>query len=145
MHFLECIAMLRYIDEKLQANKRNQVSVQIVHEAMSILVQVRSKLEGNLPPGGIYLVTENDLLNALTTISKTPGLTFLTETMKDAVSSGIKSLIGELCTYAYKYFTVHQIPSDICATFDSDDSTLSSKNILRLVAQTAIDKGLYRQ
>ncbi len=147
MHFLECIAMLRYLEKKLQANQRDQVSVQLIPEVLSVIVQVNKKLEGSLPPGNQYLQVSSDLMHALYAIQQTAGITYLTDSMKNTVVDGIRSLQDELCVFAYKYFTVNKIPDDVCKMLETDDGTdtTSSMSILRKVAEVAINNGLYKQ
>lgn len=146
MQYLECIAMLCYLETKLQANRRVQVPVQVAEEAFSLIVQMTAKLKGKLPPGSIYEITVNDLLRALDAIPKMNGMTHMTETMKATIVEGISTMKEELCVYAYKYFTVNSIPDDICSTFeDAVQSESSPRNILRNVASVAISRGLYKQ
>lgn len=146
MHFLECIAMLHYLEKKLKVNQRVQVPADIHAEILGVLVQITKKLEGTPAEKGMASARINDLIMALNTVKETPGLLFLPDKMKAVLVDGIQTVKDELCVLAYKYYTINNIPDSMCRELDKESSTgQSPKEILREVAKVAISRELYKQ
>lgn len=146
MHFLECIAMLLYLETKLKIGQRVQVEVGVVDELSTILLQISKKLENQQSVGTMTSSIISDIVMSTDTIRKTSGLIYLPDKMRDTLLEGIASLKSDLCVGAYHYFTLHELPEEVCNQIESGvEYSQSPKEVLREVASVAIAAGLYRQ
>lgn len=108
MHYLECISMLNYLLKKLNSGQRTQVPVEICQEVQSVLLQVKKKLEKE-PTGTVTLLLNsiNDTFMAAEAATKSNVL-YLSDSMKNAIVSGVSSVKFEICLYAFQYFKTHE-------------------------------------
>lgn len=76
-------------------------------------------------------VRVSDVQAGIINIRETPGLTVLTEKMKQALVTGIVALRDELCLKAYYYFMTHDF-----------EPTGKVIKVMRTVVEVALAKGV---
>lgn len=107
MHYLECIEVLNYLQKKLNAGQRKQVPVKDCTEIQSIVFQLKKKLNEENDPA----ITSRlrDILEAIDLAQSTPGLLFLTDAMKTAITDGIIELNVLICMKAFQYYKTRDV------------------------------------
>lgn len=129
MHYLECVALLSYLLKKLQADKRVQVPVSILNDVMTVLIGVNKKLESELDNQPLIRVRLEDAMGATQTIRAVEGITYLTDTMKNSLVSGVTELQQSICLLAYDYFELHD--------FEPTEKIIP---VLRIVVQAHLER-----
>lgn len=105
MHYLQCIAMLEYLLQKLNAGQRVQVPVEIVDEVQNVLIALNKKLERE--NNREITLRIRDIMEAAIEVRNATGLTFLTDDMKNAITSGIHELLSHIRILAFNYFKIN--------------------------------------
>lgn len=102
MHYLECIVLLQYLLKKLHAGQRQQVPATITEEVLTNIIAVNKRLEKeNLPDITMRI---RDVMSSTNVIRETQGITHLTDTMRNSLTSGITELQDAICLLAFEYF-----------------------------------------
>lgn len=105
MHYLQCIAMLEYLLQKLNAGQRVQVPVETVDEVQNVLIALNKKLERE--NNREITIRIRDIMEAAIEVRNATGLTFLTDDMKNAITSGIHELLSHIRILAFNYFKIN--------------------------------------
>ena len=129
MHYLECIAMLEYLLKKLQKGQRTQVPVSTMDDVQSVMVQLNRKLQNENDPQ--ITVKIRDVMEALEEVKTLKGALVLTDTMKNALVSGVDELLQVIQLKAFEHFKYND--------FEPTDEVV---RIMRGVVKTALDNGL---
>lgn len=129
MHYLECIALLDYLQKKLFAGQRRQVPISTVNEVHTVLVALNKRLgkEQNVE----VKIRLRDIMESVVAIKGTEGLTVLTDSMKTTLTSGIAELYSELALLAFEYFKLHDF-----------EPTAPIIETMRKVVSVALEKGV---
>lgn len=125
MPYFECISLLDYLLQKLFAGQRVQVSASVTDELLQVLSCVDAKLPEQPP---VFQMRFVDVMQAIKEISSTQGLLFLSDSMRQALVSGITEMKTVLQLDAFDYYRTHD--------FDVTDETIP---ILRGIVKTALE------
>ena len=121
--------MIRYILNKLEADSRKQVPVNVLEELNSAVVDITMKLMD--APTSDILRKLRALQEALATISVTPGTMFLTDRMKVVLVEGFRDLAVEIRLVTFEHFKTND--------FEPTDTVVS---LMREVVETAAQRGV---
>lgn len=127
MHYLRCIALLDYTLSKLYNGQRMQVPVSRVDEAQSNVIQLSKILKNQSVEVQAKI---RDVLEALQTVQTVQGLLYLTNEMKQAITSGLADLQNTLRLEAFEFFKVNE--------FEPNAQTIP---VMRKIVQAALDAG----
>ena len=105
MYYLQCIAMLEYLLQKLSAGQRVQVPVEVVDEVQNVLVSLNKKLEKE--NNRDITVRIRDIMEAAIEVRNATGMTMLTDDMKNAIISGVNELLSLIRLLAFNYFKIN--------------------------------------
>lgn len=110
MKMLECIAMLDYLLNALEAGKRVQVPASKYGEVKSVLIPLYKKV-ATFSNEQTQLALER-LLEAVNVID-IGSMQYLTDTARDALVEGLNDVKSEVAMQAFEYFTTHDFePSE---------------------------------
>ena len=129
MHYLECIALLRYLLQRLCEGQRVQVPVTVVEEVISNLLNVKTLLGEEVSPKVQMLL--NDNMVAASQIRDMQGMESLTGSMKDILVDGVNSIKSSIELEAFEYYKTHD--------FDDTEEVIP---IMRSVVTTALAEGV---
>ena len=129
MHYLRCIALLKFLQKKLYAGQRQQVPVATVDEVQQGIIGVQKLLENE--NNAEIRNRLNDVMSSLLAVKSTSGLMYLTEVMKNTLNSGLSELSDMLSLEAYTYFQTHD--------FEPTEEIIP---VMRNVVSVALAKGV---
>lgn len=129
MKYLECLMMLDYLLRKLHAGQRVQTPVSALNDLKTTIVDVERKL-GNDVTIEIYAIFR-DLQQSLFLVNFDAGTQFITDKMKEALTSGVSDLHSEICLLAFEFYKVND--------FEPTETIIP---IMRSVVTVAAQKGL---
>ncbi len=129
MHYLKCIALLDFLQKKLYIGQRQQVPVSAVEEIQRSMVSIRAVLEKEPDPEQSNMI--DDIMGSIISIKETPGLTNLTEAMKNSLNYGLSELQDSFALKAFEYFEVNDF-----------EPTKQIIPVMRKVVSTALEKGV---
>lgn len=129
MHYLECIALLEYLQKKLFAGQRQQVPISTVSEVHTVMVALNKRLEKEQSVE--VKARLRDIMESIIAIKGTQGLTVLTDSMKTTLTAGIDELIVDLSLLSFEYFKLHE--------FEPTDQIIP---VMRNVVSVALEKGV---
>ena len=129
MHYLECIAMLEYLHKKLHSTQRQQVPISTLDDVQQVLVQVQRKLQNNSTPE--IDIRIRDAMEAVEEIRSVQGIMFLTQSMKEALVSGVSELLSTLRLKVFDYYKYND--------FEPTEELIP---IMRAVVTEALRKGV---
>ena len=128
MHYLECIALLNYLQKKLCAGQRTQVPASVVDEVQTTMIALNQRLEQE---NDINLQARiRDTMEAVYVVKNTQGLIFLTDSMKNSLVSGVSELMEMICMLAFRYYQLND--------FEPTEQLIP---VLRKVVEVALQKG----
>lgn len=128
MRYLKCIALLKFLQQKLHIGQRVPVPVSTVDELMTSLVNVQKILKENDPDVERCL---NDLMGSIGTIKETNGLQNIPDKMRTVLIDGLEELVEVICMKAYYYFQTND--------FEPTEQIII---VMREVVKVAIKKGV---
>lgn len=105
MIYLDSITLLDYALKKLNADKRDQVSVSMLPEIKQVVAVATTKVGADQSVA--YRISHDDLLEALMAAQSLSGMKNLTEKMKQTIVDGVRTMKHELCVKAYDYYSMH--------------------------------------
>ena len=129
MHYLECIALLEFLQKKLFAGQRVQVPVTVVDEVQTSIIALRKRLEKENNAEIDSRI--RDLMESVFVIKSTNGLVNLTDAMKTTLVSGISEISDLISLLAYSYFQTHD--------FEPTNEIIP---VMRNVVRVALAKGV---
>ena len=129
MHYLECIALLEFLQKKLFAGQRVQVPVTVVDEVQTSIIALRKRLEKENNAEIDSRI--RDLMESVFVIKSTNGLINLTDAMKNTLVSGISEISDLISLLAYSYFQTHD--------FEPTNEIIP---VMRNVVRVALAKGV---
>ena len=129
MHYLECIALLEFLQKKLYAGQRVQVPVSVVDEVQTSIIALRKRLEKENNAEIDSRI--RDLMESVFVIKSTNGLVNLTDAMKNTLVSGISEVSDLISLLAYSYFQTHD--------FEPTNEIIP---VMRNVVRVALAKGV---
>lgn len=129
MHYLECIALLEFLQKKLYAGQRVQVPVSVVDEVQTSIIALRKRLEKENNAEIDSRI--RDLMESVFVIKSTSGLVNLTDAMKNTLVSGISEVSDLISLLAYSYFQTHD--------FEPTNEIIP---VMRNVVRVALAKGV---
>lgn len=129
MHYLECIALLEFLQKKLFAGQRVQVPVTVVDEVQTSIIALRKRLEKENNAEIDSRI--RDLMESVFVIKSTNGLVNLTDAMKNTLVSGISEVSDLISLLAYSYFQTHD--------FEPTNEIIP---VMRNVVRVALAKGV---
>lgn len=129
MRYLECIAMLEFLLKKLHSGQRTQVPVTVADDAQQVMVQLNRKLEDVQDTE--LRVKLRDTMEAIAEVNNVQGILVLTDTMKQALVSGVTDLLNSLQLLAFDYFK-----------YNDFEPTEEVTPVMRGVVATALARGI---
>lgn len=129
MHYLECIALLEFLQKKLCNGQRQQVPVSVVEEVQQSVVALQKRLANER--SSELTSSFRDVMEAICVVKNTEGILFLPDAMKTALNDGMDSLIHHICLLAYVYFKTHE--------FEPTEQVIP---IMRRVVKSALMEGV---
>ena len=129
MHYLKCIALLDFLQKKLCKGQRQQVPISVANEVQTAVIGVQALMEKENNPEVSNRL--NDIMAGVVTIKSTSGLTYLTDSMKNALISGIDELSETIALLAFKYFQVND--------FEPTEQIIP---VMRNIVKVALTKGV---
>ena len=129
MHYLECIALLEFLQKKLCNGQRQQVPVSVVDEVQQSVVALQNRLSNER--SSELTASFRDVMEAISVVKSTQGIIYLPDAMKTALNDGIDSLLHRLCLLAYDHFKYNE--------FEPTEQIIP---IMRRVVKSALVEGV---
>lgn len=105
MNYLEAMEMILYMLQSIQAGKRVQIPKSKLAEVKSSLSQLITILGNENDDLRVRMILE-DLFRAVTAAEET-SITFLPDSMKNAIEDALTRLKYEVAALTFKHFTFH--------------------------------------
>lgn len=129
MHYLECIALLKYLLNLLYEGQRTQVPLSVTEEVASNLLNIKTLMGKDLSTDCEAAI--NDCMSASTQLMHMTGMQVLSANMKNILVEGVSTVVSTLSLEAFEYYKTHD--------FEDNDQT---RPIVMDIVKCALEEGV---
>lgn len=106
MKYLDCIELLELALQLLKNGRRDQVPVSKLTEVQTLIVGCRKRAVEN----PMLEARCDDILLGISAVQGGSSITYLPQSMRDVLLQGIQECLASVCSDAWDYYSVHDVP-----------------------------------